>query len=288
MEGHAAGLGPSVVLRTGDVLVDLAALKGFFVEARPDFIFHLAAQALVPAAWSDPWSTLENNIRGQLNVLLAALHQSTLPSVLVIGSSEEYGVVPADQLPIRETYPLRPNNPYAVSKVAQDMLGYQYFASHRLPVVRVRPFNHIGPRQSPAFVASAFAKQIAEVEAGLREPKVLVGNLDARRDLSDVRDMVRGYYLALSQGEPGEAYNLGAERSYPMRELLEGLIALSKVKPTVEFDSQRLRPSDMPDVVADCSKMRSRTGWHAEIPLERSLQDILDYWRSRVREQPAS
>jgi GDP-4-dehydro-6-deoxy-D-mannose reductase len=196
--------------------------------------------------------------------------------------------VPADQLPIRETYPLRPNNPYAVSKVAQDMLGYQYFASHRLPVVRVRPFNHIGPRQSPAFVASAFAKQIAEVEAGLREPKVLVGNLDARRDLSDVRDMVRGYYLALSQGEPGEAYNLGAERSYPMRELLEGLIALSKVKPTVEFDSQRLRPSDMPDVVADCSKMRSRTGWHAEIPLERSLQDILDYWRSRVREQPAS
>jgi len=288
VEGHAAGLGPSVVLRTGDVLVDLAALKGFFVEARPDFIFHLAAQALVPAAWSDPWSTLENNIRGQLNVLLAALHQSTLPSVLVIGSSEEYGVVPADQLPIRETYPLQPNNPYAVSKVAQDMLGYQYFASHRLPVVRVRPFNHIGPRQSPAFVASAFAKQIAEVEAGLREPKVLVGNLDARRDLSDVRDMVRGYYLALSQGEPGEAYNLGAERSYPMRELLEGLIALSKVKPTVEFDSQRLRPSDMPDVVADCSKMRSRTGWHAEIPLERSLQDILDYWRSRVREQPAS
>jgi len=288
VEGHATGLGPSVVLRTGDVMLDLAALKGLFVEARPDFVFHLAAQALVPAAWSDPWSTLENNIRGQLNVLLAALHQSTLPSVLVIGSSEEYGVVPADQLPIRETYPLRPNNPYAVSKVAQDMLGYQYFASHRLPVVRVRPFNHIGPRQSPAFVASAFAKQIAEVEAGLREPKVLVGNLDARRDLSDVRDMVRGYYLALSQGEPGEAYNLGAERSYPMRELLEGLIALSKVKPTVEFDSQRLRPSDMPDVVADCSKMRSRTGWHAEIPLERSLQDILDYWRSRVREQPAS
>jgi len=288
VEGHAAGLGPSVVLRTGDMLVDLAALKGLFLEARPDFIFHLAAQALVPAAWSDPWSTLENNIRGQLNVLLAALHQSTLPSVLVIGSSEEYGVVPADQLPIRETYPLRPNNPYAVSKVAQDMLGYQYFASHRLPVVRVRPFNHIGPRQSPAFVASAFAKQIAEVEAGLREPKVLVGNLDARRDLSDVRDMVRGYYLALAQGEPGEAYNLGAERSYPMRELLEGLIALSKVKPTVEFDSRRLRPSDMPDVVADCSKMRSRTGWRAEIPLERSLQDILDYWRKRVREQPAS
>ncbi len=288
VEGHAAGLGPRVVLRTGNVLMNLTTLKDLFAEARPDFVFHLAAQALVAAAWSDPWSTLENNIHGQLNVLLAALHLGTLPRVLVIGSSEEYGLVPAHELPIRETYALRPNNPYAVSKVAQDMLGYQYFASHRLPVVRVRPFNHIGPRQSPAFVASAFAKQIAEVEAGLKEPNILVGNLDVRRDLSDVRDMVRGYYLALAQGEPGEAYNLGAERSYPIRELLEGLIALSKVQPAIEFDPQRLRPSDMPDVVADCSKLRARTGWRAEIPLERSLRDLLDYWRKRVREQPAS
>jgi len=287
VQGHAANLGRRVTLRTGDVLMDLSALKEFFAEAKPDFVFHLAAQALVPAAWSDPWSTLENNIRGQLYVLLAALHTGTSPRVLVIGSSEEYGIVPADELPIRETHPLRPNNPYAVSKVAQDMLGYQYFASHRLPAVRVRPFNHIGPRQSPAFVASAFAKQIAEVEAGLREPTIMVGNLDARRDLSDVRDIVRGYYLALAQGEPGEVYNLGAERSYPIRQLLDGLIAQSTVKPTVGFDPQRLRPSDMPDVVADCSKIRARTGWHAEIPWERSLQDILDYWRRQVRKQAA-
>ena len=282
--GHAAELGSRIRLHTGDLLTDLGALKEFFVQARPDFVFHLAAQALVPAAWSDPWSTLENNIRGQLNVLLAAVHLGTLPRVLVIGSSEEYGIVPTEALPIRETYPLRPSNPYAVSKVGQDMLGYQYFASHDLPVVRVRPFNHIGPRQSPAFVAAAFAKQIAEVEAGIREPKVVVGNLDARRDLSDVRDIVRGYYLAASQGEPGDVYNLGAERSYPIRDLLERLIALSSVRPGIEFDPQRVRPSDMPDVVADCTKLRSRTGWRAEIPLQRSLQDTLDYWRKRVRQ----
>jgi GDP-4-dehydro-6-deoxy-D-mannose reductase len=266
------------------MLTNLGALKDLFVESRPDYVFHLAAQALVPAAWSDPWSTLENNIRGQLNVLLAAVHLGTFPRVLVIGSSEEYGIVPTDELPIRETHPLRPGNPYAVSKVGQDMLGYQYFASHNLPVVRVRPFNHIGPRQSPAFVAAAFAKQIAEVEAGIREPKVVVGNLDARRDLSDVRDIVRGYYLAASQGKPGDVYNLGAERSYPIRELLERLIALSSVKPVIEFDPQRLRPSDMPDVVADCTKLRSRTCWRPEIPLQRSLEDILDYWRRRVRQ----
>jgi len=283
VEGRAAQFRPRVTLHIGDLLMNLPALKDLFAAAKPDYIFHLAAQALVPASWTDPWSTLENNIRGQLNVLLAAIDLGTFPRVLVIGSSEEYGIVPPEELPIRETHPLRPNNPYAVSKVAQDMLGLQYYISHRLPVVRVRPFNHTGPGQSPAFVAPAFAKQIAEIEAGLHEPKVVVGNLDARRDLSDVRDIVRGYYLAVSQGEPGEVYNLGAERSYPIRQLLEHLIALSKVKPTIEFDSARLRPSDMPDVVADCTKFRARTGWRAEIPLERTLLDILDYWRQSTR-----
>jgi len=283
VEGRAAQFRPRITLHVGDLLTNLQALKDLFSAARPDYVFHLAAQALVPASWSDPWSTLENNIRAQLYVLLAAIHLGTCPRVLVIGSSEEYGVVPPAELPIRETYPLQPNNPYAVSKVAQDMLGYQYFASHKLPVVRARPFNHTGPGQSPAFVAPAFAKQIAEIEAGLHEPKVVVGNLDARRDLSDVRDMVRGYFLAITQGEPGEVYNLGAERSYPIHELLDGLIALSSVRPTIEPDPERLRPSDMPDVVADCSKFRALTGWRAEIPLQRTLQDTLDYWRQRVR-----
>ncbi|MGQ9493547.1 MAG: GDP-mannose 4,6-dehydratase [Anaerolineae bacterium] len=271
-----------LTLRIGEILLDLPKLKALFVEAKPDYVFHLAAQAFVPASWADPWSTLENNIRGQLNVLLAAIALGTSPRVLVVGSADEYGLVKPEELPIRESNPLRPNSPYAVSKVSQDMLGYQYFVSHGLPVVRVRPFNHLGPGQSPAFVTSDFAKQIAEAEMGLREPVVRVGNLEARRDFSDVRDIVRGYYLALSKGEPGEVYNLGAERSYAIGEVLNHLVALSKVPLTIEVEPTRLRPSDIPEIIADCTKFRARTGWRAEIPLERSLKDILDYWRNNV------
>lgn len=283
VEGRAAALRPRITLHVGDVLMDLPALQDLFAAEQPDYVFHLAAQAFVPSSWKDPWITLENNIRGQLNVLLAAVAMERFPRILVVGSADEYGIVFPEELPISETNPLRPNSPYAVSKVAQDMMGYQYYASHKLPVVRVRPFNHIGPGQSPAFVTADFAKQIAEVEAGLREPVMRVGNLEARRDFSDVRDIIRGYYLALSEGEPGEVYNLGAERSYSIRQVLDGLLALSETRVTVEQDPTRLRPSDVPEILADCAKFRSRTGWRAEIPLERSLKDILDYWRSRIR-----
>ncbi len=283
VEGRAAALRPRITLHVGDVLMDLPALQDLFAAEQPDYVFHLAAQAFVPSSWKDPWATLENNIRGQLNVLLAAVAMERFPRILVVGSADEYGIVFPEELPISETNPLRPNSPYAVSKVAQDMMGYQYYASHKLPVVRVRPFNHIGPGQSPAFVTADFAKQIAEVEAGLREPVMRVGNLEARRDFSDVRDIIRGYYLALSEGEPGEVYNLGAERSYSIRQVLDGLLALSETRVTVEQDPTRLRPSDVPEILADCAKFRSRTGWRAEIPLERSLKDILDYWRSRIR-----
>lgn len=283
VEGRAAALRPRITLHVGDVLMDLPALQDLFAAEQPDYVFHLAAQAFVPSSWKDPWTTLENNIRGQLNVLLAAVAMERFPRILVVGSADEYGIVFPEELPINETNPLRPNSPYAVSKVAQDMMGYQYYASHKLPVVRVRPFNHIGPGQSPAFVTADFAKQIAEVEAGLREPVMRVGNLEARRDFSDVRDIIRGYYLALSEGEPGEVYNLGAERSYSIRQVLDGLLALSETRVTVEQDPTRLRPSDVPEILADCAKFRSRTGWRAEIPLERSLKDILDYWRSRIR-----
>jgi len=282
VEGRAARLRSRISLHVGDMLMDLPALKDLFAAAKPDYIFHLAAQAFVPASWADPWSTLENNIRGQLNVLLATIAMDTYPRILVVGSADEYGIVAPEELPIRETNPLRPNSPYAVSKVAQDMLGYQYYASHKLPVVRVRPFNHIGPGQSPAFVTADFAKQVAEAEAGLREPVMRVGNLEARRDFSDVRDIVRGYYLAVSEGEPGQVYNLGAERSYSIREVLDILLALSEVPMTVGSDPARLRPSDVPEIVADCTRFRSQTGWRAEIPLERSLRDILNYWRKSV------
>ncbi len=165
-------------------------------QTQPDYIFHLAAQAFVPLSWSDPWQTIANNIRLQLNILKTLVDTGSRPRVLVVGSADEYGVIAADELPVTEATPLRPYSPYAVSKIAQDMLGYQYFASHALPIVRVRPFNHIGARQSPAFVTSDFAKQIAEIEQGQREAELHVGNLEARRDFTDVRDMVKAYYLA--------------------------------------------------------------------------------------------
>jgi GDP-4-dehydro-6-deoxy-D-mannose reductase len=283
VEGRAAQFGSRITLQVGDLLLELPALKELFQLAKPDCVFHLAAQAFVPASWQDPWSTLENNIRGQLNILLAALSLKPPPRVLVVGSAEEYGLVAPDELPVRETNTLRPYSPYAVSKVAQDMLGYQYYASHKLPTVRVRPFHHIGPGQSPAFVASDFAKQIAEAEAGLREPLMQVGNLEARRDFTDVRDMVRAYYLAVTKGEPGEVYNIGAERSYSVRELLDMLLAFSTVPIRVEQDPARLRPSDVPELLCDCSRFRAQTGWTPEIDLQQTLRDILDYWRAHVR-----
>jgi GDP-4-dehydro-6-deoxy-D-mannose reductase len=253
-------------------------------EVGPDYIFHLAAQAFVPLSWRDPWDTLANNIRAELNILQTLVDTGARPRVMVAGSGDEYGMIRPDELPITETTPLRPYNPYAVSKIAQDMLGYQYFASHNLPVVRVRPFNHIGPRQSPAFVASDFAKQIAEIEQGYREPQLAVGNLEARRDFTDVRDMVRAYFLALERGEPGQVYNLGAEHASSIQQILDLLLSMSDAEIEVVEDPTRLRPTDVPVVVSDCSKFRQQTGWRAMVTLGDSLRDILDYWRGRVRE----
>jgi len=259
------------------------AVSDLLQETRPEYTFHLAAQASAALSRYDPWRTLENNIRLQLNVLDGITQAGLASRVLVVGSSEEYGKVAPDDLPIDEETPLRPTTPYAVSKIAQDYLGLQYYQSHGVAAIRVRPFNHIGPRQSKGFVAADLASQIAEIEAGLRPPEIRVGTLDVSRDLSDVRDIVRGYYLALTQGEPGEVYNLGSEREYAVRTLLETLISLAKLDVRLVEDPALLRPSDVPRVVSDCRKLRERTGWRAEIPLEQSLRDLLDYWRERVR-----
>ena len=254
-------------------------------QTQPDYIFHLAAQAFVPLSWSDPWQTIANNIRLQLNILKTLVDTGSRPRVLVVGSADEYGVIAADELPVTEATPLRPYSPYAVSKIAQDMLGYQYFASHGLPIVRVRPFNHIGARQSPAFVTSDFAKQIAEIEQGQREAELHVGNLEARRDFTDVRDMVRAYHLALQHGEEGQVYNLGSERAESIREVLSILLKMSEAEIEVVQEPARLRPTDVPVVVSDCSKFRERTGWRATVSLRDSLESVLKYWRERVRER---
>jgi len=264
-------------------LSELETVISIVERTRPDYIFHLAAQPLVSLSRRDPWGTLAINIRLQLNILEAVARLGSTARILVVGSSEEYGLVYPDELPIKETNPLRPTSPYAVSKIAQDMLGLQYHLSHDLFTVRVRPFNHIGPRQRLGFVAPDFASQIAKTEAGLQEPVIRVGNLEPKRDFSDVRDVVRGYHLLITRGEPGEVYNLGSEQAHSVRELLETLLAMSKIPITVEQDPERLRPTEVPVMVSDCTKIRKQTGWQPRISFEQSLRDVLDDWREKVR-----
>jgi GDP-4-dehydro-6-deoxy-D-mannose reductase len=257
-------------------LTDEQATRRVLSETRPDYIFHLAGQAFVPASWADPWQTLANNIRAQVNLLHGLVQLESAPRFLAIGSNEEYGRVSPDRLPIDEATPLRPNSPYGVSKITQDYLGLQYFISHQLPIVRVRPFNHIGPRQDARFFAADFARQIAEAEAGKRD-------LDSQRDFTDVRDMVRGYVLALERGEPGEVYNIGSGKPRSVRELLDGFLKWAKVECKVEVDPARLRPSDTPVSYCDARKFQKQTGWSPQIPIEETLRDILDDARERVR-----
>lgn len=275
------GLGARLQVMQVD-LADGKRVRDAIEATRPDWVFHLAAQAFVPTAFADPTGTLVNNIVGQVNLLEAVLALHLKPTIMVVGSNEEYGMVEPEELPIKETAPFRPANPYAVSKVAQDMLGYQYHIAHGLPIVRVRPFNHLGPGQSERFVASDFAKQIAEIELGIRPPVIHVGNLEAERDFTDVRDIVRAYHLAVTVGRPGDVYNLGSGRAVSIQHLLDLMLAQSRVSIKVERDSSRLRPADIPRIVADSSKFRELTGWRAEIPLERTLADTLAWWRNRL------
>ncbi len=263
-------------------LSDPAVAARILRQASPDYVFHLAAQAFVPVSWQDPWATLENNIRSQVNLLHAAVQQNCQARILVIGSNEEYGRVGPGELPITEETPLRPESPYGVSKIAQDFLGLQYFISHKLYTVRLRPFNHMGPRQNDRFVASDFAKQIAEIEVGVREPVLRVGNLDSKRDFTDVRDMVRAYALALERGAPGEVYNVGSGRAYSIRELLDLYLSLSSAAIRVEPDPARQRPSDTPVTLCDASKFKKQTGWEPQISFEQTLRDTLAYWREKV------
>ena len=263
-------------------LLDRAQVTAALRRARPDAIYHLAAQSSVARSLEDPLPTLLNNVGGQVNLLEAVIECGLEPRILVVGSSDEYGPTRPDELPVVESRELRPISAYAVSKVTQDLLGHQYFATHGLPIVRVRPFGHTGPGQADTFVAAAFARQIAEIEAGRREPPIKVGYLDGQRDFTDVRDVVRGYRLLLARGVPGEVYNLGSGRPRTIQSVLDGLLGLSATRPAVEPDPALMRPTDVPVQYADCSKLRAATGWRPEIPFEQTLADLLDDWRRRV------
>jgi GDP-4-dehydro-6-deoxy-D-mannose reductase len=270
-----------VELVEGD-LKDMGSLRKALDGIRPDRIFHLAAQSFVPASWTSPAETFAVNSIGQVNLFEAALSLGLKPMIQIAGSSEEYGLVLPDEVPMSESNPLRPLSPYAVSKVAQDLLGYQYFRSYGLPVVRTRGFNHTGPRRGEVFICSNFARQIAEIEKERREPVIRVGNLKARRDFTDVRDTVRAYWLSLEKGEPGDVYNIGTGTAFTIQEVLDTLLEKSRVKVEVQVDPKRLRPSDVQILLSDSSKFRRRTGWEPRIPFDQSLEDLLEYWRERV------
>jgi GDP-4-dehydro-6-deoxy-D-mannose reductase len=254
-------------------------------QASPDVIFHLAAQPLVSASLRDPWPTLETNIRMQLNVLEGVNKVNPDCRVLVVGSGEEYGLVSGEDLPIHEDTPLRPLNAYAISKVAQDLMGLQYHLTHKLHVVRTRPFNHIGPRQRVGFVAPDFASQVAAIEQNLQEPVIQVGNLSVRRDFCDVRDVVRAYVLLSTEGKAGQVYNIGSGQSRSIQDVLDILLEHSQVPVEIQPDPERMRPSDVPEVVCDATRIRHDTGWQTMISFEQSLKDILDYWREEVHNQ---
>ena len=265
-------------------LLDVAAadLADRVRRKQPEAIYHLAAQANPQASVGDPRGTWALNLGGTLNLLEAVKASGLRPRVVLVGSGVSYGSPAPEFLPVSESCPLRPNNPYAASKAAADLLGIQHFLGHGTDVVIARPFNHAGPRQAPNYVLSSLARQVAEVEAGVKD-RVEVGNLDVIRDFTDVRDIVRAYRLLAARGAPGEVYNIGTGRGTRLADALEVLRGLARAPIAVQVDPARVRPVDQPRLVADASKLRTAVGWEPLYPIERTLADMLDHWRAALR-----
>lgn len=264
-------------------LLDEKNVLSLIESVKPDIIFHLAALTSPQESFSSPHITITNNINAEINILEALRKHNLLNCrTLIVSSGEIYGVVNQLDLPIDEKTEIRPASPYAVSKIAQDYLGLQYFISYKIPIVRVRPFNHIGPRQSASFVVAAFAKKIAEIEKYKKTDIITVGNLKAKRDFTDVRDIVAGYLILIEKGKIGDVYNIGSGVSISISEVLNKLLALSSVSINVKEDQSLLRPSDIPDLRCDNTKIKNEIGWNVTINLDQTLKDTLDYWRNIV------
>lgn len=279
--GDASDLPEDLPLFSANLL-DREAVDHAVRSAKPDVVYHLAALSSTLDSLADPWATVGNNLQAQMNLLESLVRQAPAARVLVISSSEVYGRVEAHHLPTGEDAPIRPFTPYALSKVGQDAMGYMYFAQRGVPVVRVRPFSHTGPGQDARFAIPNFARQVAEIEAGLREPVVRVGNLDVERDFTDVRDMVRAYHLAATLGQPGEVYNIGSGQPVRLADALDHLISLIRVAVRVEVDAGLLRPADVPRQWADSTTFHRLTGWAPRIAWDQTLQDTLNDWRVKV------
>lgn len=268
------------------VKVDLAhkeSVSDLIRDLKPDLVFHLAALTSPAESFQNPNETITNNIDIEVNLLSAIKENKLLDAkILITSSADIYGLVRKKDLPIDEETRLMPVSPYAVSKIAQDFLGLQFFLSYNLKIIRVRPFNHIGPRQSPQFVVASIAKKIAEIEKGKREKVLSVGNLESKRDFTDVRDMVRVYTIVLEKGKLGEVYNIGSGVSYSIREILNKLLSMSNSKITVKSDKSLFRPIDNPELICDATKFIKISNWKPKIDIDTTLKDTLDYWRNIV------
>lgn len=251
-------------------------------KLRPDYIFHLAAQSSVGASWKHPDLTIDINIKGSVHVMDAIRELYYKPKVLLIGSGEEYGHIKEEETPITEDNMIRPGNIYAVTKVCQNMIGSIYAKAYDMDLMLVRAFNHIGPTQAPMFVVADFCKQVAEIEKGLRPPVMYVGNLTAKRDFTDVRDVVRAYAMLIQKGKAGETYNVGSGKAISIQEILDMIICLSGKDIKVEVDPNKLRPVDVAIIEADTTKLKEATGWAQKITLKQTIQETLNYWRERV------
>jgi GDP-4-dehydro-6-deoxy-D-mannose reductase len=266
-------------------ITDPRAVDDVIKIAKPNLIFHLAAQSFVPQSWASPFETVQSNVQGEVCLFEAVLRSHLKPRIQIACSSEEYGLVHPEETPIRETNVLRPQSPYAVSKVAQDYLGYQYHVSYGLNIVRTRAFNHTGPRRGERFATSAFARQVARIKLGLQFPYIKVGNLSAERDFTDVRDVVLAYWMALMGGpRAGDVYNICSGTHRTMLSVLDLLIDLADLKEkavTVTFSPDLSRPSDVPLLYGDYTKFNQATGWAPTIPFEQTMKDLLEYWVER-------
>ena len=271
------------VVKNLDIL-DKNQISELLNEEKPDYLFHLAAQSSVAYSWKNPTLTVDVNIKGCVNLLEAVKDADEKQRVLLIGSGEEYGHIKKDECPIIEDNVLRPGNIYAATKSCQNMLGKIYSDAYGLDIMMVRAFNHIGPNQTPVFVVADFCKQVADIEKGKQEPVIYVGNLSAKRDFTDVRDVVKAYALLVKGGKRGETYNVGRGHAVAIEDILKEIVSMSDKDIEVKVDEKKLRPVDVPIIEPDIEKIKKEVGWEPVIELRQTLEETLEYWRSSDRD----
>ena len=271
------------VVKNLDIL-DKNQISELLNEEKPDYLFHLAAQSSVAYSWKNPTLTVDVNIKGCVNLLEAVKDADEKPRVLLIGSGEEYGHIKKDECPIIEDNVLRPGNISAATKSCQNMLGKIYSDAYGLDIMMVRAFNHIGPNQTPVFVVADFCKQVADIEKGKQEPVIYVGNLSAKRDFTDVRDVVKAYALLVKGGKRGETYNVGRGHAVAIEDILKEIVSMSDKDIEVKVDEKKLRPVDVPIIEPDIEKIKKEVGWEPVIELRQTLEETLEYWRSSDRD----